>query len=190
MLPARDNPFSSDRVLRLRYQLDAAEWTRLHAKLSRQRYRGALVGHHGSGKTTLLEDLAAHLARTGWQPRWVRLSTENRGLPRDFQRSFGPRDFVLLDGAEQLGLLAWWQFRARTRRAGGLVITTHQLGRLPLLRHCTTSPELLQALVARLSSPLSLDEARALHRRHRGNLREALRELYDTASLSTGCVQS
>jgi hypothetical protein len=85
----------------------------------------------------------------------------------------------LLDGAEQLSLLTWFQFRWRTRRAGCLVVTTHRAGRLPLLHRCATSPELLCNLVSSLGESLTADESVALYQRHRGNLREAMRELYD-----------
>jgi hypothetical protein len=67
--------------------------------------------------------------------------------------------------------------RLRTRRAGGLVITSHRPGLLPTLFECTTSPELLAEIVGELSGADL--EAGELYERHRGNVRDALRELYD-----------
>lgn len=183
MLSARDNPFSTDRVLRQRYRLTEAAWKRLLEKLSFHCGRGALVGPKGSGKTTLLEDLARRLAHPGHRVTLVRLSAEAPRLPANFNHGFfqslGPADAVLLDGAEQLSLPAWLHFRWQTRRAGIVVVTTHRAGRLPLLHRCTTTPALLYEIVSSLGVDLDPDEAARLHARHRGNLREALRELYD-----------
>ena len=67
--------------------------------------------------------------------------------------------------------------RFRTRRAGGLVITSHRPGLLPTLFECETSPELLAGIVGELAG--SEVEAGELWARHRGNVRDALRELYD-----------
>jgi energy-coupling factor transporter ATP-binding protein EcfA2 len=183
MTSARDNPFSSDRVLRERYRFNADDWARLIATLACHHGRGALVGQKGSGKTTLLEDLAVRLRRTGQEVTLIRLSAEFPRPPGAYNRAFfaglTSRDAVLLDGAEQLSLLRWFQFRWRTRRAGFVVVTTHRARRLPLLHRCTTSPELLRSLVSSLGQSLTADESVALYQRHRGNLREALRELYD-----------
>jgi hypothetical protein len=183
MVRAKDNLFATDRVLRERYRLDDAGWAELLARWKRLGFRGALVGAHGSGKTTLLEDMAARLEREGWRPVWVRLSAEFPRLPASCDAGFfgklGEKDVVLLDGAEQLGPVAWRIFRYRVRNAGGLVITTHRAGRLRTLRRCETTPELLKELVASLGETLSAEDAARLHGRHRGNVREALRELYD-----------
>lgn len=91
---------------------------------------------------------------------------------------------------------AWGNFLARLEKLGwrGALVgpqgsgkTTlledlaaqHGEGRLPLLHRCETSPVLLGELVRSLSVTLSLADAVALHARHGGNLRAALRELYD-----------
>ena len=182
MTRACDNPFAVHRVLRQRYRLDAHAWAQLLAQLEAQKWRGTIVGPHGAGKTTLLEDLGTRLAENGWRVKWVRLSRES---PRIFAHAWDRlawldgRDFVLLDGAEQLGITTWWRVRWQTRRAGGLVITAHTAGRLPAWWQCATSPALLQSLVTDLGVAMDDDEARALHARHGGNVRDALRELYD-----------
>ncbi len=177
--PARDNPFAVHRVLRERYRLDDAGWATLLARLEAQRWRGAIVGPHGAGKTTLIEDLAARLEAQGWSARWVRLSSEYRSVPRGGLADLEAREVVLVDGAEQLSWVRWRMLRCRARHAAGLVITTHRAGRLPTLHRCATSPALLRGLVAALGVTLTPEAAESLHARHRGNLREALRELYD-----------
>jgi hypothetical protein len=183
MLRARDNPFAVHRVLRERYRLGEAAWAKLFARLDAQHGRGALVGPQGAGKTTMLEDLADRLAARGWKIRLLRLSADREQwtLPalRHEAEGAGPQDFILLDGAEQLGVVAWWRFRFWTRSAGGLVITSHRGRRLPLLHRCETSPALLHEIVAALGVKFSREECVALHRQHRGNVRNALRELYD-----------
>jgi len=186
MLRARDNPFSSDRVLRLRYRLSDEEWYGLYRKLERQGGRGALVGPKGSGKTTLLEDLSLRLRQRVKDVTLIRLSAEFPALPNQYKTTFFTgltrNHAVLLDGAEQLPFMRWMQFRWQTRQAGIVVITTHWAGRLPTLHPCSTSSGLLRELVASLGQTVSETNATALFHRHNGNLREALRELYDLAA--------
>ena len=183
MILARDNPFSTDRVLRERYRLSESEWSRLQEKLSYHCGRGALVGPKGSGKTTLLEDLRVRLSHPGRRITLIRLSAEAPRLPHVFTEAFFAKldqnDAILLDGAEQLSWLKWFWFRWQTRHAGFVIVTTHRANGLPLLHRCSTTPMLLRALVRSLGEDLPLTEATILHRRHRGNIREALRELYD-----------
>jgi len=66
-MKARDNPFSSDRILGIRYRLQDLTWEQLWLRLADMDYRGALVGPQGSGKTTLLEDLASALGERGFR---------------------------------------------------------------------------------------------------------------------------
>jgi hypothetical protein len=194
-MKARDNPFGSTRILSaIRYvdpagplgpHLDAA--AALLPRLEGLGWRAAIVGPHGSGKTTLLEDLEAVLTQRGWRAIHLRLDADDRRLPRAWRETaprLGARDVVCLDGAEQLGPLAWLRFRWRARRAGGVVVTTHQPGRLPTLVACATSPGLLERIIERLA-PGGVDGAPSaadLYVRHRGNLRDALRELYDVCA--------
>ena len=97
-------------------------------------------------------------------------------------RSLGPNDCLLLDGAELLSRLAWLHLRRQTRTAGGLVITAHAPGLLPTLIACETTPGLLGGIVRDLLGS-EADGLRPtpeeLFVRHRGNLRDALRQLYD-----------
>jgi hypothetical protein len=184
---ARDNPFATDRVQALRYQLPAGlTWEDLLARLASMNHRAALVGPEGSGKTTLLEQLTPRLAARGFHPIPLRLDADQRRLSASFRARclahLTRRDFVLLDGAEQLGWLGWLRFQWWARGAGGLVVTAHRTGLLPTLIECRTTPELLAELVGQLHPNETGREdlqLPGLFLRHRGNLRLALRELYD-----------
>jgi len=62
-----------------------------------------------------------------------------------------------------------------------LIITTHRPGRLPTLIACATNAALLDRIIQRLTPDrlAAAPPAAELFTRHRGNLRNALRELYD-----------
>lgn len=193
---ARDNPFASERVLEIRYRLPGGwTWESLLDRLACLGWRAAIVGPHGRGKTTLLEDLAPRLEAKGFRVRTLTLRDEHPRLNAEDRarlRDLGPRDVVLLDGAEQLGRLSWLFVKLRSRRAGGLLITSHRPGLLPTLLECGTSPDLLAAIARELSGEEPSD-VEPLFERHGGNLRNALRELYDRCmtsrpgDLATGC---
>jgi len=183
---ARDNPFRTERVLRVRYRLASGTWDGLLDRLDALGRRAAIVGPQGSGKTTLLEDLAPRLRSRGFNLRELRLDTETPrfapGFLDRFFPSLGPRDVILFDGAEQMGRFGWSRFERRSRSAAGLVITSHRDGMLPALLETSTSPELLEELVEEIlgeSSPEVRSMTPALFDKHAGNVREALRELYD-----------
>lgn len=190
MLRARDNPFATDRVLRERYRLDESGWALIAARLRALRHRGAIVGPHGSGKTTLLEDLALRLTHQGWRLTTVRLTAEfprpGAAMPARGIAALEPQDVLLIDGAEQLSRPQWWWWRLRARGAGGIIITSHAPGRLPTLWRCRTTPELLRELSGSLGVALGADDAAELFTRHSGNLRNALRELYDRHAEAAG----
>jgi hypothetical protein len=181
-------------------------------RLQEQHGRGALVGPKGRGKTTLLLELAARLRELGWKTPQVRLDEEWRQAGGTLAERFeaaartaglataakaaafrsdaetGQKAVWFLDGAEQLGFLDWRWALSRTRHADGFVVTTHRPGRLPLLHECRTTPGLLRELVDELleaagpSPALRQDGCDALWHRHGGNVRDCLRELYDTWS--------
>ena len=189
---ARDNPFAVQRVLAIRYRLSGTTWEELLARLESLRFRAALVGPHGHGKTTLLEDLGARLAERGFRVRTVTLHEGDRRLDATRRKilfhNLTPSDVLLLDGAEQLGRLSWLEVRTRTRATGGLILTSHRPGLLPTLHECRTTPGLLAEIVGELAGEgmETGDLFAQLFSRHGGNVRDALRELYDL--WSTGDV--
>jgi hypothetical protein len=184
---ARDNPFTTDRVLRIRYRLPEADWVDLLARLERHRYRGAIVGPHGTGKTTLLEDLEDRLRARGVPIVPLRLDSSKRTFTRaELDACFAASTsahVISLDGAEQLPRLAWHAFERRARHARGLILTSHRAGLLPTLHTCATDERLLEDIMSRLlgsrTDAGSAPSSRDLFRRHHGNLRDALREMYD-----------
>lgn len=186
---ARENPFRSDRLLSLRYRLQQGTWEGLLARFESLGRRAAIVGPNGTGKTTLLEDLAPRFLERGWRVRELRLDEETPDYDPAVLEALTPRDVILFDGAEQLGRFAWSSFERRSRGAGGLLITVHRPGRLPTLLETRTSPELLAGLVDQILGDSS-EEVRplapGLFSKHRGNLREALRDLYDRFAMGDG----
>ena len=186
---ARDNPFSTDRVLAVRYRPQGWDWDALLGRLSELDYRAAIVGPEGRGKTTLLEDLGERLrAEQGVDVKWLRLTRKQPRFDRRWLRTFfagvTDRDVLLFDGAEQMGRLAWWSFLRMARRARVLVITSHRPGLLPTLVRCDTSPELLEWIVRELVGCTVRLPVRELFYHHNGNVREALRDLYDLCAES------
>ncbi|HEV56853.1 MAG TPA: hypothetical protein ENN87_05080 [Phycisphaerales bacterium] len=189
MRPARENPFRVDRITALGYQPIEATWAELLDHLEAMHFCGAVVGPCGSGKTTLLDTLAGHLTQRGLRVARLFFSVDVRP-PRPEVTAVleQPFDVLLLDGADHLGLLAWRRIKnAVLRRDRGLVITAHRPGRLPTWATCRTDAALLCRLVEWLLSadgpraPACPDRAvlEGLYRRHNGNIREALRRLYD-----------
>jgi hypothetical protein len=185
-LRARDNPFAVQRVHAIRYRLAGITWEEMLERLAALGFRAALVGPHGHGKTTLLEDLGARLAEEGLRIRTATLRQGERRLgpvrSSALFRDPGPRDLLLVDGAEQLDPLSWWTLRLRSRAAAGLIVTSHRPGLLPTLHECRTTPELLAGIVADLSGAADGEEVAELFARHGGDLRLALRELYDRSA--------
>ena len=196
-MKARENPFRSDRVLQFHYRLRGQSWEQLLTRLKRLNYRAAIVGLEGTGKTTLLRDLAARLTDQGFTPKILTLTRERPifrpGFLKAFLGGLGPSDVVLLDGAEQMGWLAWHRFDRACRRAAGLVITTHHAGRLPTLIACSTDPDLFQWIVGELLGERATawqDTVERLYEAHDGNLRDALRAMYDLFAEGEACKAS
>lgn len=176
MLAAHDNPFRSERLDALAYRyapgLDGAA---LLARLEALGHRAAIVGPEGSGKTTLSRALERSLAER-FQIWRITQRRGQRGLARRLPR-LRQDDFVILDGAEQLASASFWRLRWQTRAAGGLLVLSHRPERLPTLVTTETSQALLESLVAELTPALACaPDALA---RHGGNIRNALRALYD-----------
>jgi hypothetical protein len=197
---ARDNPFRAERIESLRYRAPGFSREAILRRLTDLHGRGAIIGPKGRGKTSLMLELSGWLKAMNWDARYLRLGEGWRREGKELKSLFGrssdtlwadaagqeDRVVYLLDGAEQLGWMEWRQVLSRTRHTAGLVVTTHLPGRLETLYECRTSPEMLEELVAELlrEEPAgqvhpTADELKVLFDRHDGNIREALRDLYD-----------
>lgn len=187
MRPA-ENPFRAQRLAALRYRFLHGSSAELLESLERLGQRAAIVGPHGSGKSTLLRELGTGLAARGFKLRHTRLHLgpgELERLAPGFLDDLTPRHFLLVDSA---GVLGRWSLRRVLRasqRASGLLVTLHRPGPLPTLLECRPTPALLAKLVEEAAGAelaARLPPAVELFARHQGNLREALRELYDRCS--------
>lgn len=181
MIAARDNPFRSACVESLAFYGDADGIDEVLTRLERLGRRGVLVGAEGTGKTTLLEAIAHQSAQAGQSVVWLRLrreSEENRVRLRQFFATPVVESMLCIDGLEQLGWWAWQRVQRHAADAAHVVATSHRPGRLPVLRRHETSPRLLARLVHELVGESAID-AETLWRRHRGNVRLCLRDLYD-----------
>jgi hypothetical protein len=181
---ARSNPFRSERIDTLRYRLRDTTWSDLLARFHDHGRRGVLVGPHGSGKTTLCTDITEDLRRHGWHIHSVMLHDDVPPDRRALDALPSHADtIVVIDGLDRLGPWTWWRLRRRLRLAGGILATSHRPGRLPTLHRHATDPSLLAHLVEELAPGLvPIARIHDLFDRHRGNLRDCLRELYDAAA--------
>lgn len=185
-MKARDNPYRVERLHELRFRFAEEDLPTLLERFQDRHHRGAIVGPHGSGKTTLVAELATALRASGWDVVEQRLNEANRSEHRqrisELCREITPEQILILDGAEQLGPLRWRRFRRESRRFGGLLITVHAPGRLPTIYECRPTVELLRRLTVELAGPAAPvdSDLLTLYQRHHGNLRDCLRELYDT----------
>lgn len=192
----RTNPFSTGQMRRRGIPpLDADGCPRdvdaLMARLSAAGGSAAIVGPHGSGKSTLLRTMAAHLEVGGVRVVRVAGRTDVVAIVRGVLACGGGT--LCVDGWERIGWLGERAVWGLARLCGTrLLVTAHGRGALPTLLTCTTSPRLLGAIVARL---LHGSDARAwlepqdvaeVFERSRGNIREALFQLYDRCEARSG----
>ena len=184
-MTARENPFATCHLERIPFRFPAGvDWDSLLRKLEELKWCASFVGGNGSGKTTLLEQLIPHLEARGFEPVTFRLQTESgmkeKDRLADKLREVKAPGFILLDGAEQLSTRQWLPIRAAASGAAGFIVTVHRTSRLPVALELETSSKLLEHLVTTLTGGKLPDgESDILFHRHRGNLRDCLRELYD-----------
>lgn len=180
---ARDNPFRMRRLEALDYRL-AGGLDALLDRFAALDHRAAIVGPHGSGKTSLLAALESRLAARGLRWAGLRLQRGERWLGlagEQWLRRAAPGVVLVLDGSDELHAAERWRVLRRSRAASGLLLASHRRTALPTLHHCRPDAPLLAELIAELHAGCgcSLPPAEQLFVRHAGNLREALRELYD-----------
>lgn len=180
-----ENPFRVARLDALRYVESDLAVDETLAKLERHGMRGALVGPHGTGKSTLLRELGDRLLGWGLSPMPLFMNADERGtLPRSWRsavRTAGHGDALLLDGYDLLPYWARAKVLYASRGASAVIVTTHRRCAFRTIARTQSSPALLRKLVTELTDEDAADrvDCEALWQQHTGNLRDALRELYD-----------
>jgi len=142
-----------------------------------------IEGPHGSGKSNLLVAVARELGVEGRLAASVRLGRHAAAAALRAILRAAPGRAVCLDGWEMLGrpVAASVRFLAH-HRGVVLVVTSHRPSGLPLRVPTATSPALLDAIVRRLPDHgglIAADDLAGAFVRQRGDLREALLDLYD-----------
>lgn len=189
MIPARRNPFATEHVTKIAFRFEKGDWTSNLRRLVPLGFRCAIIGPQGSGKTTLLADLEMRLNDlTDQEAHYVFLpqeKEEHHELVQDAISASEKGKVVLLDGLERLALRKKFNLFRATHR-GGLIVTAHNPMRLPPFNLPTwikteTSELLLDYILAELKmdSPDVRAAGKAAMVKHRGNVRNVLRDLYD-----------
>lgn len=190
---AHRNPFRVSRIHRLRYRTEGTSVAKLWERLESLGRRGWIVGPRGHGKTTLMLALEDRARSDGHGVLGLRLSLEEPTFPSETWASLlaprGRGGWLFIDGFDHLRLRDRLRLAPAIRASRGFLGSLHRWGpwdpilkRWPLLHRCRTSPELLDELVRELDPERHTalrPSLEALHHRHRGNVREALFELYD-----------
>lgn len=105
---------------------------------------------------------------------------------RDALSQLTPQTVLLIDSFEQLRLREQLRLVFQSRRSAGIIVTAHRPCIVKTVHTTATNAALLNSLVTELDSSTELrpTEIKTLFFRHHGNLRTALRELYDLSSAS------
>ncbi len=186
MIPAHENPFRMSCIEAIPFHITDQEFALLAKQFFTQNCRGVLVGPHGSGKTTLREQLERYFQTENIPVHTMVLQEAQRlswSWLREQLQQTSPDAIISIDGLDRISPLLWWRFRRATQRHRGVLATSHVTGRLPLLRAHKTSPALLALLVFQLTGSkdaYTTALCEDLFNRHDGNMRNCLRELYDT----------
>ncbi|MHC4908757.1 MAG: hypothetical protein ACYTF9_03445 [Planctomycetota bacterium] len=183
MMRPSANPFRAERISAMRYRSSMLDSAGLLRRFEAAGRRGAIVGGQGTGKSTLLREFAEAVPGLGLRARLVRLRRDDtRPLDELWRAPPRPDEVILLDSAGTLGRLRWERVRRRLRRAAGVLVTQHVPGRLPTLVETSGTTAVLADLVGELAPGWSAalePVLPALVEHCAGNLRDALRLLYD-----------
>ncbi|MEX0668950.1 MAG: hypothetical protein WD060_00625 [Pirellulales bacterium] len=144
----------------------------------------AITGPHGHGKTSLLVAILANAGARGRPTTLVRVASPSDAWEvLAMLAGTAPKTIVGIDGWDRIRFALMPVLRlVAAYRGASLLVTTHRPGRLPVVARCETSRGLLSAIVDRLPDhggvidAVDIDDAFS---RHRGNVREALYDLYD-----------
>jgi len=191
-LPARENPLAVNLTSNIEFRFSDHDWEFHLERLRKMNFRAAIVGQQGSGKSTLLRELTLQLRQRSIENHFVFLPQALRqALPQARQQHQLMLDqafehsekgcVLLVDGIERLNFFQRRDLLKRTRNSAGLVITKHHRCKLPTWVQTQTSPALMtQVLVdLKLDHPAFLSAGEAAFAKHGGNIRNALRDLYD-----------
>ncbi len=188
MLRPSENPFNSKHIDSIPYRFIDGGWDELLSNLSRMGWRGAIVGPHGCGKTTLLHELSIKLDSCGFKPLLISFNSDRRSPDASEWESLSnpiqQKQFLLIDGAEQLPWYLWRRIKWLSKSFSGLVVTCHQPGILPTLYNCRPSVTLCREILGELvrDKPALLNlgiEVERIYEESNGNMRSVFRELYD-----------
>ena len=187
---AHENPFRTERIeslLTFRPEWIGESWDGILDRWDSLGRFAAIVGPHGSGKTTCLESLSALLRSRGHSVQHLKVHSFRAGdLPR-----VRPESVVLLDSVGLCSTASrvygwtrwgfWGELQHRIKQCAGLIEVRHQRGFRPVLLRTRTTPGMLGNCIRAVHTSHGLSDAEVakLFRRHRGNLRSALRECYD-----------
>jgi hypothetical protein len=186
VVEAKKNPFASHRVIALPYRADGVNLLRLLDRLASLDWHAAIVGKEGRGKTTLLENLFAAAKARGIRAELRYLAAEREPDVAEEVRAIAdavdPRSVLFLDSVERLGRRGMNRLVEDFSDRAGIVVTRHSRSSLPILHECRTELSTAEALVRELlGRPIDdlLPEIARLFRRHRGDIRKVLADLYD-----------
>ena len=183
-IPARENPLAVHRTSNVAFRFADHDWEFHLKRLRALNFRAAIVGAQGSGKSTLLAELLGRLEAASVKAHLLFLPQAPEQHQPMLSKAFelSEQGYILLvDGIERLGFFQRRDLIKRTRNSAGLVITLHHPGKLPTWIKTETTAQLMEAVLIdlKLDHPEILSAGEIAFARHDGNIRNALRDLYD-----------